>query len=128
MAKGHERHKARQAEVAGLGKELSRRARSKCELCQTSGSLTPTEITPLPTEPNIEWAALLCPKCIQCINSKQIDGQEDHQFLRESVWSETTPVQILAVRLVRQLANRGELWAQSVLDDLYLDPDIEELI
>ena len=72
MAKGHDRHVARQTEVSGLGKDLSRRARSKCELCNQSGSLRPIELTPLPDEPNIDWAALLCPQCIKAIESKKI--------------------------------------------------------
>ena len=128
MAKGRDRHVARQAEVAGLGKDLSRRARSKCELCNQPGTLKPVELTPLPPEPSIDWAALLCPKCTQLIEAKKIDVSADYQFLRESIWSEVAPVQILAVRLMKRLANAGTNWAQGSLDDLYLDPEIEAQI
>ena len=128
MAKGHDRHAARQAEVAGLGKDLSRRSRSKCELCGSRGALRPVELTPLPSEPTIDWAALLCPKCINAITAKKINCSDDYQFLRESIWSEIAPVQILAIRLMQRLAEAGEDWAQTSLDDLYLDPDIEAQI
>ena len=125
MSKGHARHTARQAEVLGLGKDLSRRARSKCELCQETGPLRPIELTPLPPEPTVEWAALLCERCQQAIETKKINPKDDYQFLRESIWSEIEPIQILAIRLMRRLAEAGETWAQSSLDDLYIDPSIE---
>jgi len=128
MAKGHDRHAARQAEVADLGKDLSRRARSKCELCGISSTLRPTELTPLASEPNIDWAALLCPQCRQSIDAKKMNLSKDYQFLRESIWSDIAPVQILAIRLLRRLAESGLDWAQSSLDDLYVDPEIEDRI
>ena len=125
MAKGHDRHVARLTEVAGLGKDLSRRAKSKCELCQGHSKLFPVELKPLATEPHVNWAVLICERCANAMDSKKLNLDEDFQFLRESIWSEIEPVQVVAIRLMRQLANQGLSWAQHSLEDLYIDPDIE---
>ena len=52
----------KKAEVAALGKGLSRRARSKCEVCETSGSLHVTVVDG-GDEICEEWALLLCERC-----------------------------------------------------------------
>jgi protein PhnA len=129
MAKGYDRNAARRQEAAALGRELSRRARSKCELCGSDGSLRVIEIPPLLDDPSVERAALLCSQC-QRLAEEEIPktAGSNLQFLREAVWSETLPAQLLAVRLARQLSRNGEAWARETVDGLYLEPEVEALL
>ena len=127
MAKGYDKHILRQQQVAGLGKQLARRAKSKCELCGAQAKLKVMELTPLPEEPDPDSALLLCQSCQSYAHDKRPKLQPTAmQFLRDSVWSEVEPAQILAIRLTRKLSSNGESWAQSILEDLYVDPSIEQ--
>lgn len=129
MARGRERHQARQAAVAGLGRQLSRRARSGCELCGTSTSLSVIEIEPVdPEEPLPERAAMLCARCAGLVGGDRPREVAPLRFLEESVWAEVLPVQLAAVRLTRSLAADGVDWAITTLDGLYLDPEVESLL
>ncbi len=124
MARGLDRHNARKSAVAGLGRSLSRRARNRCELCSTPGSLTVVEVAPLPEEPDPDQAVILCARCAGLLAGRATDPSA-LRFLEESIWAEIAPVQVAAVRLVRDLRKQGVHWASETLENLYLDPDIE---
>ena len=125
MAKGRDKDQAHKAAVAALGKNLSRRARSRCELCEESGRLVVTEVAGSPLEePDEAWAALLCERCISLVGGKKVDTSA-LRFLETAMWSEIRPVQILAVRALRTV---DEAWAREANDGLYLDPEVEELL
>ncbi|MCP4804325.1 MAG: phnA protein [Proteobacteria bacterium] len=129
MAKGRDKDQAHKAAVAALGKNLSRRAKSKCELCETGGKLVVTEVAgPRPEaagdDPSEDWAALLCDRCIDLVAGKKVDTSA-LRFLETAMWSELRPVQILAVRALRTV---DTAWAREANDGLYLDPEVEELL
>lgn len=124
MAKGRDKHTAHQAAVAALGKNLSRRARSRCELCEDSGKLTVVEVAGGPDDPSEDWAALICDRCIDLVAGKKVDVSA-LRFLESAMWSELRPVQILAVRALRSV---DAAWAREANDGLYLDPEVEELL
>ena len=126
MAKGYDQHNARKQMTAALGKELSRRAKSKCELCGQNRALGVVEVPPIPNEPDPDAAVLICSRCKSAIEAKKINTNDSFQFLNEAVWSEEVPVQIVAVRLTKRLADSGESWAIALLEGLYLDPEVEE--
>lgn len=129
MARGRERHQARVAAVAGLGRQLSRRARSGCELCGESTALSVIEIEPVdPEEPLPERAAMLCERCAALVGGTLPRETAALRFVEQSVWAEVLPVQLAAVRLCRALAADGVDWAITTLDGLYLDPDTEALL
>jgi protein PhnA len=129
MARGQQRHQEHKAAVAALGRQLSRRARNRCELCQESTSLVVAEISPVvPEEPTVERAAMLCSRCAQLVSGGPLPDDSTLRFLEESVWAELLPVQLPAVRMTRRLASVGVGWAISALDTLYLDPEVEALI
>lgn len=122
MARGREAHRARVAEVAALGKVLSRRARSQCELCGVRTSLKVHEVAGALPEPSADWALLLCNDCVRLVDG----GAGEHaRFLTETCWSELHPAQITAVRLLRRLDTP---WATEALESLYLDPEVEALL
>ncbi len=126
MARGRERYKLRQAATAALGRPLSRRARSTCELCQANGTrLTPFEVAPIPEEADPDRAALLCEPCLEGAMGGRLEGAR-WRCLETSSWSEVPAVQVIAVRLTRRLAEQGTDWASDLLDMLYLPPEVEE--
>ena len=51
--------------ILGLGRELSRRSKSRCELCTKSSSLQVFEVPPLPEEPSLEKSLFVCHICHQ---------------------------------------------------------------
>lgn len=54
-------------------------------------------------------------------------GVNTLRILGESMWSEVLPVQLMSMRLVRQLADRGVSWTQEAADALGLDESLETL-
>ena len=126
MAKGLLKHQERQSALSLLGKNLARRARSKCELCEASGvSLTIHEVAPVPDEPDLEHCLMICGTCRkQLDNPKRI--QPDHwRCLTKSIWSEVPAAQVLSLRYLRQLAGDYQ-WAADTLEIAYLSPEVEE--
>ena len=129
MAKGRDKHDAHQAALAALGRELSRRARSSCELCEERASLQVVEVPGGPSEPEVDWALMLCERCrLAVANSRRGPGASELRFIEGTAWSEIQPVQITAVRLARRLADEDVGWARDLVDGLYLDEAIEALL
>jgi protein PhnA len=126
MARGRQQHQARQAAVAGLGRALSRRSRSNCELCGEGGMLSVVEVAPAPEPPSEDAAVMLCERCADAVaGGRRAPPASELRFLEGSVWSDVAPAQILAVRLARTLAAGGAQWAEELLAGLYLAPGIE---
>ena len=125
MARGLKEHQARQDAIAGLGRPLARRARSRCELCESGGvPLRVVEVEPLPEEPEVDAAVLICHRCREGMQGGPADPGE-WRFLEAVAWSETPPVQVAAVRMLRRFSREGQSWASDVLDGLYLAPEID---
>lgn len=126
MARGLINHQERIDKIALLGKDLTRRAKSKCELCEgTEGKLTPYEVEPLPQEPTTERAILICGTCRENIDKSQFDPNR-WRFLESVAWSELPPVQATAIRVCRKLSAMGTGWAQELLETVYINPEVEE--
>lgn len=125
MSKGHEKHQRRVNELLMMGKDLARRAHSKCELCASTGvSLAAYEVPPVPREPDIDKTLFICAVCsAQIDNPRQMDPHHWH-CLNTSVWSATPVVQVMAVRMLERFID-SEGWAQDLYDQLYLDPEIQ---
>ncbi|MGC4017342.1 MAG: hypothetical protein QM755_22930 [Luteolibacter sp.] len=126
MAKGHEIHQARVAALQALGKDLARRAKSKCELTGASGvPLRAYEVPPVEAEPSLEHTLLVSEPCFEALDRpKSLSGQE-WRCLAETVWSELPAAQVVAWRMLKALAARED-WAREVLDEVFLDPDVQE--
>ncbi len=126
MAKGLDRHQAHKQAVAALGKNLSRRASSRCELCEATQGLAVIEVFAR-DEPDEETAILACERCRTAL-SKGPDPQDNLRALEGSAWSEVTPVQVAAVRLLQALSNAEIAWAQQTLDGLWIPDEITALV
>ncbi|MEE2787240.1 MAG: phnA protein [Myxococcota bacterium] len=125
MASGYQKNKARQDELSRLGKPLSRRAKSRCELCDSAGlKLTPFEVPPMGETPVLDRTVLICHVCTTSLESGPVDAAHA-RCLTNTMWSEVPAIQVCAVRILRQLAETGAHWASESLESLYLSPEVE---
>lgn len=123
MVKGYEKNQERLQSLGWLGKDLARRAHSKCELCEASGVKFKTmEIEPVPSEPDLDHCLLLCEQCFEQINRKGKPDQQYWRCLEIAAWKELPVVQVTAVRLLRAIA---EPWTEQLLETLYVWPETE---
>lgn len=129
MAKGLEKHKERMAILSSFGKDLARRAGSKCELCEASGiKLVAHEIQPVPAEPEFDNCVMICENCNeQATEPRRFKAGEHWRCLANTVWSEVPAVQVMAVRLLKRQAD-SQAWARETIDGLFLDEEIEEWV
>ena len=126
MAKGYELHQARMMALQGIGKDLARRAKSKCELTGASGvPLRPYEVPPVGEHPDLDRTLLISEECQQALDHPSKMAGRGWQCLAEAVWSDLPAVQVVAWRMLHELAKRED-WAREVLDEVYLDPEVEE--
>lgn len=127
MAKGYQANQERVAIIKSFGKELARRSRSKCELCETTGAaLSVFEIPPESKgDPEVDRCLFLCENCHeQAGNLKRFRPGEHWRCLAQTIWSEIPAVQVLAARMLRRQAD-SQHWAQEALDGVFLDEEIE---
>ena len=123
MSKARDAHHARRAAVAALGKSISRRASSRCELCDGSIDLRVQEVPPVQEDPHEDAAILACQLCREDLDGKRLGDLERLRCLETAIWSEVAPVQVAAVRLLRRVALEVD-WAERALDGLWLDEDM----
>lgn len=122
MSQAHARHKAHKEELQRMGKDLARRSKSLCELCDASTSLSAYEVPPEPEAPALESTLFLCDTCIQQIEKPDTIDPNHWYSLQEKVWSEHAVVQVMAWRMLQHL--KTETWAQDLLDQLYLEDEV----
>lgn len=113
MAKGKEQHEARQQAIAFWGKDLARRAKRKCELCEEGGDLRPLDTAP-DREPELDTLALLCERCRE-VAAGRIDDPRTLRFLEAAVWSEVPAVAQTARTMLERV---DAAWARNTLDML----------
>ncbi len=125
MGRGYETHQARVMALQGLGKDLARRAKSRCELTGVAGvPLRPYEVPPVGDEPEIERTLLVCEACIEVLERPHRLAGREWQCLAEVVWSEMPAVQVVAWRMLNELAKRED-WAREVIEEVFLDEEVE---
>jgi len=126
MARGLEKHKERLAVLSSFGKELARRCKSRCELCENGGvKLEPFELEPIPAEPAFENCVMICESCASQIEEpRKFKPGEHWRCLAGIAWSNVPAVQVAAVRLLRRQAD-SQAWAREALEGLFLDEEIE---
>jgi len=111
--------------LQGLGKDLTRRAKSKCELTGAAGvPLRAYEVPPVGEEPDIERTLLISEECCEMLEHPERLAGRSWQCLAGAVWSEMPAVQVVAWRMLHELAKRED-WASEVLDEVFLDPEVE---
>jgi protein PhnA len=104
-----------------LEKELKNRAHDKCELCGANKTLSAYEIPPA-TKASKDNSILTCSTCSEQIYDQTKIDSNHWRCLSDSMWSEHTPVQVMAYRMLKKLSSND--WASSLLDQLFLEDEI----
>jgi protein PhnA len=125
MSKGGDKHKARLNELSSFGKDLARRSKSHCELCDNHGvKLVIHEVPPVANEPKLEHCILVCEICLEQIKfPKRLDINHWH-CLHASIWTEVPAAQVMAVLIAKQIAPKAP-FAEELLDQVYLEESIQ---
>ena len=127
MAKGYEVNRKRQEELNTLGRELTRRSGSKCELCLTAGvKLNVVEIPPISGEPDSDRCVFICDTCSSGI-SEPLKLDNHWRCLSESIWSEVKPVKVISAIILKKISGKNS-WAADIMDEVYLDEEDDQWI
>ncbi len=126
MAKGYEQNQEHKCALHALGKNLARRARSKCELSHARGvPLVTYEIPPVPQEPDIDRCLVVSRPVFEQLTKPSKFRPDEWRHLNDLVWSDLPGAQVMALRVLRFLAP-NQPWAQQILEDVYPEPKIDE--
>lgn len=106
-----------------LDRELNKRSSGKCELCTATENLKVYEVIPS-KKGGIDEAIFVCPTCKDQIENPGNEDLNHWRCLNDSMWSEHTPVQVVAWRMLSRLRSAG--WPQELLDMMYLEDEVLE--
>ena len=115
MAKGREKYEDYRKALSLLGKDLARRAKSKCELSGESGSLEIVDLHPDAHDPSMNSVLLVRPDIAKWLQTEMPIPESQARFLEHAIWSEVQPVRIATRRLLKRL-DTG--WANDALESL----------
>ena len=126
MGKGYEKNQERRDQLSSYGKDLARRAKSKCELTGKGGvPLVIYEVPPVPSQPDFERCLMVAADTVKELEKPHTLKAEEWRHLSEFIWSEERLVQVMSARLLNFLSPNAP-WAAEILEDAYLDDDILE--
>lgn len=100
--------------------QLMERSGGRCELCGADHDLQPLLVPASSTE-DADHSVLLCSHCQANLQQADVSQAAHWRCLNDSMWSQVPAVQVMAYRQLKHLVAQGELWAQDLLDMLYLD-------
>lgn len=127
MSTGFQGKYHRQNMLSRFAKDLVRRSRSKCELCEKGGvKLEVYELLPVGEDPVVEGCVFVCESCFKQIAHPKKMVPAYWRCLNNAMWSEVPVVRVLSVRMLRRLAGDGHHWAKELLEHAYLEPDLEK--
>ncbi len=100
--------------------DLHARSNSKCELCSATENLSVYDVPPN-SNGGVDQSVLICNTCQDQIENPANVDVNHWRCLNDSMWSQETPVQVMAWRMLTRL--RAEGWPQDLLEMLYLDDE-----
>ena len=103
-----------------MDSQLQQRAGNSCELCKADTQLTVYEIPSSP-DSGYDHQLLLCETCQRLLADEPAGDSRHWRCLADSMWSQLPAVQVVAWRVLKQLTELGESWAQALHETLYLD-------
>ena len=124
MSKGYQLNQERLFALQGLGKDLARRAKSRCELSGAAGvPLHTWEVPPAPDWPVLDCCVLVCDEVLEALQRPDefLAGPRWH-CLVERLWSDLPAVQVTAWRMLNHIAGQ-EIWARDALEQADLDAE-----
>ncbi|MEG0008147.1 PhnA domain-containing protein [Aeromonas lusitana] len=101
---------------------LQARAGAKCELCGAEHVLTAFPVPHSPASDD-DHSVALCATCHGQLEQPDTTVVNHWRCLGDSMWSQVPAVQVMAWRQLKALAARGELWAQDMLDMMYMEEE-----
>jgi protein PhnA len=129
MSTGFQGKFHRQNMLSRFAKELVRRSRSKCELCDKGGvKLDVYELLPLEENPYVDGCVFICESCQNQITHPKKIVPSYWRCLNNALWSEVPAVQVISVRMLHRLVKMDQHWAEELLENAYLEPDLEEWV
>ncbi len=102
---------------------LLQRCESKCELCTSELNLVVYEVPPV-NAPDADHCVMICDVCHGQVNNPDNMDANHWRCLKDSMWSQVPAVQVMAWRILKKLS--AEVWAQDLLDMLYLDEESQQ--
>lgn len=128
MSKGYARNQERLQILNSFGKDLTRRAKSKCEFCEAANvKLSVYEVIEAKEEPQIECCMLICQDCAAKLDNLKKANAAEMRFLENTAWSEVPIIKACAIYVLRKLADKNP-WAYDIQENVYIDPDTEALL
>jgi protein PhnA len=101
-------------------RELNKRSGSQCELCASTENLKEYQVLPA-KKGGLDESIFACATCIDQIENPGHEDLNHWRCLNDSMWSEHTPVQVVAWRMLSRLRKNG--WPQELLEQMYFDED-----
>ncbi len=125
MARGLDKHQEYVDALNLLGRQLARRAKSKCELSGEPGTLEAFDLIGEPTEPALEHVLLVSPAVRGHLEGKGLEDRDALRYLEEAVWNPERVVRDAAVRILEQV---DAPWAREAIENAqsmsaYDDPE-----
>lgn len=103
---------------------LLQRCDHKCELCSADTALAVFDVPP-DADGSADRCVMICDTCRQQIQQPDSIDPNHWRSLGDSMWNPTPAVQVMAWRQLKTLSGKGEVWAQELLDMLYLEEDVQ---
>ena len=116
MASGKDKHADYLNELNLLGKDLARRAKSRCELSGEPGPLVNHDLKPEDKNPTLDTVVLVSQEVSSWLQDGRFEAS-NARFLETAVWS-SEPAVRLACKIL--LAKIDETWAQEARENLEL--------
>lgn len=127
MAKGYDLHLQKKNELNILAKDLVRRSRSTCELCEADGvKLNVFEVPPETDHVTADQCLFICATCLEQIENPKRMVSDHWRCLNNSIWSEVPAVQVMSARMLKRL--KAEHWANELLEQAYFDEEVDTWI
>lgn len=104
--------------------QLLQRSDSQCELCTSNQNLSIFEVAP--SDGSSDQSVMVCAVCQEQLNDNSAQDANHWRSLNDSMWSPTPAVQVVAWRQLSKLSALGEVWAQELLDIMYMEEDVKQ--
>lgn len=98
--------------------QVRERAGQCCELCKSEVSLSLYEV-PDSAVKGFDSTLLVCRTCTNQLTGQSTPEANHWRCLNDAIWSPTPAVQVVAWRMLHHFSS--EMWAQDLLDMMYLD-------
>jgi|TARA_B110001469_G_C9463948_1_gene233555 protein PhnA len=108
-----------------LEQSLMQRSNSSCELCAADNNLNVYTVPPT-AEAITERAVLVCKTCLDQIEVPDTMNANHWRCLNDAMWKPVDAIQVMSWRLLTRLAVKGEVWAQDLVDMMYLEEDMQQ--